>query len=57
MIAPEFYTVPSFKSTLDFREKLFVRMTNEQNNIVNFLEEQRSAAIHGAAGTGKTVWL
>ena len=32
------------------------RLTKEQNSLLDYLEEQRVAAIQGAAGTGKT-WL
>ena len=30
------------------------RLTKEQNSLLDYLEEQRVAAIQGAAGTGKT---
>jgi len=55
LLAPEFMAVPSIQTIIDAREKHFVRLTKEQANILNYLEEQRTAAIHGGAGTGKTI--
>ena len=34
---------------------MFDRLTQEQNALLTYLEEQRVAAIQGAAGTGKTL--
>ena len=34
---------------------MFFRLTEEQNALINYLEEQKVAAIQGVAGTGKTV--
>lgn len=39
----------------DIREIKFNRLLNEQKNVLNFLEEQKSVLINGAAGTGKTL--
>lgn len=30
-------------------------MTREQNRLLDYLDEQQIAAIHGVAGTGKTI--
>lgn len=39
----------------DIREIKFNRLLNEQKNVLNFLEEQKSVLVNGAAGTGKTL--
>lgn len=54
-IAPDFDLVPSpsiIKGELDY---LFLRLTNEQAGLLDYLQEQRVATIQGAAGTGKTL--
>lgn len=53
--APYFSAVPSLKSKRLERNEAFVRLTREQNYLLDYLEEQRVAAIQGAAGTGKTM--
>ena len=50
-----FNVVASPKAVRDERESQFVRLTSEQNGLLDYLEEQRVAAIQGAAGTGKTM--
>ena len=54
--APLYRVMPSLKSKRLEQEELFVRLTREQMALLDYLEEQRVAAIQGAAGTGKT-WL
>jgi len=54
-LAPSFSIVRSLRQTLDEREEQFVQLTYEQARVVHYLDEQRHAAIHGAAGTGKTL--
>lgn len=54
-LAPTFSVVRSVRQTLDEREDQFVQLTREQARVVHYLDEQRHAAIHGAAGTGKTL--
>lgn len=39
----------------DFQEKIYIRLLKEQCTVLDFLVEQRTAAINGAAGTGKTL--
>ena len=54
-IAPDFDLIPSpsiIKSELD---SLFLKLTNEQSGLLDYLVEQRTATIQGAAGTGKTL--
>lgn len=53
--APHFRAVASLKSKREEQKDMFFRLTEEQNALINYLEEQRVAAIQGAAGTGKTV--
>lgn len=55
ILAPEFGAVPSFRASMEARERQFVRLTTEQTRIFDFLEEQDSAVISGPAGSGKTV--
>lgn len=54
-LAPSFSLVPSVRRSLEEREAQLVQMTREQAKVVEFLDEQDHAAIHGAAGTGKTM--
>lgn len=54
--SPFYRVMPSLKSKRLEQEEIFVRLTKEQNSLLDYLEEQRVAAIQGAAGTGKT-WL
>lgn len=54
-LAPTFSLVRSVRQTLAEREERLVQLTHEQARIVHFLDEQRHAANHGAAGTGKTM--
>lgn len=44
----------SLKTKIGLEGKILEELTNEQKNILNYLEEQRSAIITGVAGTGKT---
>ena len=53
-IAPTLNLVPSLKLDYDNREERFVKLTNEQIRILDFLKLQQKAAISGSAGTGKT---
>lgn len=55
LLAPEFGIVRSIRSRAIANETLFHMMTREQNRLLDYLDEQQTAAIHGAAGTGKTV--
>lgn len=55
LLAPEFGLVKSIRSRALANETLFHLMTREQNRLLDYLEEQQTAAIHGAAGTGKTI--
>lgn len=54
-IMPEFGVFPSIRATHLAAETLFSKMTREQSFLLDYLEEQQIAAIHGGAGTGKTM--
>jgi hypothetical protein len=54
-LAPSLSIVRSVRQALDEREEIFIRLTQEQARIIEFLDEQLHAAILGAAGTGKTL--
>ena len=55
VIAPTRGFVRSVRHSLLDREAQLVQLTREQARIVDFLDEQQHAAVHGAAGTGKTM--
>ena len=55
LLAPEFGLVKSIRTRALANETLFHLMTREQNRLLDYLDEQQTAAIHGAAGTGKTI--
>lgn len=55
VLCPYFHAVPRLKTTGDEVEQLYIKLTNQQVALLNFLEEQDTAVIHGLAGTGKTV--
>ncbi len=48
-VAPAFSVVPSMRSAFESRERQLVRLTNEQTRILEFLDDQKSAVIAGAA--------
>lgn len=55
IICPEFQIFPSNSFETDLKKVTFHRLLNEQFALLNYLTEQRSAVINGAAGTGKTM--
>ena len=55
ILCPEFNIFPPPGFDIDLKHAVFHRMLGEQSGILNFLTEQRSAVINGAAGTGKTM--
>lgn len=54
-IMPEFGLFPTIRATHLAAETLFAKMTREQSFLLDYLDEQQVAAIHGSAGTGKTM--
>lgn len=55
VLCPSFELVPSISNQLDQNRLVFNRLLSEQSRILDFLEEQKSAAISGIAGSGKTM--
>ncbi len=55
IIAPRFHAVPGMKSIINEAEQIYIRLTNQQAALLDYLREQKTAVIHGLAGTGKTV--
>lgn len=54
-LSPHFSAFPSMVGIFEQEDYLFNRMTNEQSYLLDYLEEQKIAAIQGGAGTGKTM--
>lgn len=55
LFAPRFNVLHVGQDKIDYYNSAFSRMTNEQVRILDFLVDQREAAIMGGAGTGKTL--
>lgn len=49
----ELISAPSVKK--DKLERAFIKLTNEQNSLLDYISEQDNATIQGVAGTGKTM--
>lgn len=56
-LCPENNVVPATIQSLrlDSKRQVFYRLLKEQTMVLNFLEEQNTVAVNGAAGTGKTL--
>ena len=54
-IAPDFNLIPSPSIVKVDLDRQFIRLSNEQKGLLDYIEEQGFATIQGAAGTGKTV--
>lgn len=55
LIAPEFKAIPSLSTEINNESYFIDTMTTQQSYLLDYLEEQKVAAIQGGAGTGKTV--
>lgn len=55
ILSPQFEAVPSFSLAIAEQKSIFSRLTQEQSYLLDYLDEQRVAAIQGGAGTGKTM--
>lgn len=55
LLSPEFSAFPSMSGLFEEEDFFFNRMTQEQAYLIDYLEEQKVAAIQGGAGTGKTM--
>ena len=54
ILCPAFNLAAAASSNLQYKEIVYKQLIKEQINILNYIEEQHSAIINGAAGTGKT---
>ncbi|MEW6321230.1 MAG: NERD domain-containing protein [Acidobacteriota bacterium] len=54
-VAPQFRLVAALSADVDAHERLLVRLTDEQLDVVDGLDEQRRVVLQGPAGTGKTM--
>lgn len=55
VLCPHFNVAPKLRTQIAEAEESYIRLTRQQAALLDFLEEQRTAVIHGLAGTGKTV--
>lgn len=55
IFCPQFNVFPTASFDDDLKKIVFHRLLKEQSAILNFLTEQKTAVINGAAGTGKTM--
>lgn len=55
LIAMDFELITAPCAKKDALEKTFLRLTNEQIGLLDYISEQNTATIQGAAGTGKTL--
>lgn len=55
ILCPQFDIAPTASFDTDTKHIIFHRLLKEQASVLNFLEEQKTAIINGAAGTGKTL--
>ena len=55
LLAPYYAAIPSMNVSNEEKEYAFLKMTNEQKSLLDFLEDQKVCAIQGSAGTGKTI--
>lgn len=55
IICPSFSLTPSVCVDLDQKRYIFNRLLKEQTRLLDYLQDQPSGVINGAAGTGKTM--
>lgn len=55
ILAPKFNAVPTIATLAEEQNYYFNKLTSEQGYLLDYLEEQETAAIQGGAGTGKTM--
>lgn len=55
VLLPEFDIVPTNSIDYDYNDFVFARLLDSQARVLNFLQDQKTAVINGAAGTGKTL--
>lgn len=55
VLLPEFDIVPTNSIDYEYNDFVFARLLDSQARVLNFLRDQKTAVINGAAGTGKTL--
>lgn len=55
VLLPEFDIVPTNSVDYRYNDFVFARLLDSQARVLNFIKDQKSAVINGAAGTGKTL--
>ncbi len=55
ILSPKLHLVPDVCSEVNLKKIVFRQLLRTQANVLDFLIEQRTAAINGVAGTGKTL--
>lgn len=55
VLLPEFNIVPTNSINYEYNDFVFARLLDSQVRVLDFLQDQKTAAINGAAGTGKTL--
>lgn len=55
VLLPEFDIVPTNSIDYEYNDFVFARLLDSQTRVLNFLQDQKTAVINGAAGTGKTL--
>lgn len=55
VLLPEFDIVPTNSLDYAYNDYIFARLLDSQKRVLEFLQDQRTAVINGAAGTGKTL--
>lgn len=55
VLLPEFDIVPTNSVDYKYNDFVFARLLDSQARVLNFLQDQKTAVINGAAGTGKTL--
>jgi hypothetical protein len=55
ILCPHFRLVPKLGASAAVAEKEYIRLSRQQQAILELLKEQKTAAISGLAGTGKTL--
>ena len=54
ILQPSFNLIPSASNIKNETDYVFYQLTNEQKKVLDFVENQKTIAIQGSAGTGKT---
>ena len=55
VLLPEFDIVPTNSINYRYSDFVFARLLDSQVRVLNYLQDQKTAVINGAAGTGKTL--